>query len=108
MHPNTRKSGACRGPRNPPRAHFAAAAARLMGKQHLVFLPPYDCDLNYDRQIPKGLAECRIPVPRTYKSVLCEHPTYETAVGEEGRKLAQIQPRRGGGDFSPGRKPGVN
>src|SRR5271166_2359495 len=31
-----------------PRAHFAAAAARLIGHQHLAFVPQSDCDLSYD------------------------------------------------------------
>src|SRR5271157_5354276 len=31
-----------------PRAHVNAAAARLIGHQHLAFVPPSDCDLSYD------------------------------------------------------------
>ena len=38
---------------------------------------------------------------------LCENSTYQIAVECKGPKLAAIQPRSGGCDVSPGRKPRV-
>src|SRR5271157_2583252 len=66
LHPNTRKSGARRGPRNPPRAHFNAAAPpphyalnrRVMGAPaaRLIFMLSRACSITGPHfQSPHGL-----------------------------------------------------